>query len=81
VLREDLWAMFHRLAETPTERGPGAAVLVSSHVMDEAERCDRLLLLRDGVLLADGSPTEIKEAAGADDVEGAFLALVGRGAR
>jgi ABC-2 type transport system ATP-binding protein len=75
VLRAELWGLFHRIAAT------GAAVLVSSHVMDEAERCDRLLLLRDGVLLADGSPTEIKEAAGADDVEGAFLALVGRGAR
>jgi ABC-2 type transport system ATP-binding protein len=73
VLREDLWALFHRLADD------GAAVLVSSHVMDEAERCDRLLLMRDGVFLADGSPAEIKEKAGVDDVEHAFLAIV-RGA-
>lgn len=73
VLREELWGMFHRLADA------GAAVLVSSHVMDEAERCDRLLLMRDGVFLADGTPAEIKEKAGADDVEQAFLAIV-RGA-
>ncbi|HWJ81966.1 MAG TPA: ABC transporter ATP-binding protein [Nocardioides sp.] len=74
VLREDLWAMFHQLA------ADGAAVLVSSHVMDEAERCDRLLLMRDGVIIADGSPAEIKEKAGAADIEQAFLAIV-RGAR
>jgi ABC-2 type transport system ATP-binding protein len=73
VLREDLWATFHALADS------GVAVLVSSHVMDEAERCDRLLLMRDGVFLADGSPAEIKEKAGADDIEQAFLAIV-RGA-
>ncbi len=73
VLREDLWAMFHALADS------GVAVLVSSHVMDEAERCDRLLLMRDGVFLADGSPADIKEKAGADDIEQAFLAIV-RGA-
>ncbi|KAA1428313.1 ABC transporter ATP-binding protein [Nocardioides antri] len=73
VLREDLWAMFHRLADG------GVAVLVSSHVMDEAERCDRLLLMRDGVFIADGTPTEIKEKAGLDraaDIEQAFLTIV-----
>ncbi len=73
VLREDLWATFHRLADA------GAAVLVSSHVMDEAERCDRLLLMRDGVFIADGTPAEIKEKAGlpaAGDIEQAFLAIV-----
>src|SRR3954468_3515800 len=74
VLRESLWSMFHRLAED------GAAVLVSSHVMDEAERCDRLLLMRDGAFIAEGSPAAIKERAGVDDVEQAFLAIV-RGAR
>lgn len=73
VLREDLWELFHRIAEA------GAAVLVSSHVMDEAERCDRLLLMRDGRFIADGTPPEIKEKAGVDDVEQAFLAIV-RGA-
>ena len=50
VLRRDLWAMFHRLA------GDGTTLLVSSHVMDEATRCDRLLLLREGRLLADDIP-------------------------
>ena len=73
VLREDLWTTFHDLADT------GVAVLVSSHVMDEAERCDRLLLMRDGVFIADGTPTEIKEKAGlaaTADIEQAFLAIV-----
>jgi ABC-2 type transport system ATP-binding protein len=70
VLRRDLWALFHRLAEA------GATVLVSSHVMDEAERCDRLLLMRDGEILAHGTPAEIKDAGRADDIEAAFLGLV-----
>jgi ABC-2 type transport system ATP-binding protein len=70
VLREDLWALFHRIA------ADGAALLVSSHVMDEAERCDRLLLMRDGAFLAVGTPAAIKAQAGADDVEQAFLTLV-----
>ncbi len=74
VLREDLWQMFHRLADA------GAGVLVSSHVMDEADRCDRLLLMREGVILADGSPTEIRRQAGAEDIEHAFLHLVRGGA-
>jgi ABC-2 type transport system ATP-binding protein len=70
VLRRDLWSLFHALAEQ------GTTVLVSSHVMDEAERCDRLLLMRDGAILADGTPAEIKERGGADDIETAFLGLV-----
>ena len=73
VLREDLWGTFHRLADQ------GVAVLVSSHVMDEAERCDRLLLMRDGVFIADGTPAEIKQQAGLEpsgDIEQAFLAIV-----
>lgn len=74
VLRRDLWALFHRIAEG------GTGVLVSSHVMDEAERCDRLLLMREGRIIADGTPQGIKEAAGADDVEQAFLRIV-EGAR
>ncbi len=71
VLRQELWALFHRLA------ADGAAVVVSSHVMDEAERCDRLLLMREGRIIADDSPAGVKRAAGARDVESAFLALVG----
>lgn len=70
VLRRDLWALFHRIAAT------GVSVLVSSHVMDEAERCDHLLLLRDGGLVADDSPSALLHRTGARDVEGAFLALV-----
>jgi ABC-2 type transport system ATP-binding protein len=70
VLREDLWNTFHALADA------GAAVLVSSHVMDEAERCDRLLLMREGVFLADGTPEEVKQKAGVDDIEQAFLHIV-----
>ena len=70
VLRRDLWQLFHRIAET------GAAVLVSSHVMDEAERCDRLLLMREGRIIADGTPHEIRQESGANDIEEAFLRLV-----
>lgn len=70
VLRRDLWNLFHRLADG------GAAVLVSSHVMDEAERCDQLLLMRDGEILAQDTPEAIKQQSGTSDVESAFLALV-----
>jgi ABC-2 type transport system ATP-binding protein len=70
VLREELWGVFHRIAEA------GSVVLVSSHVMDEADRCDRLLLMRDGEIIADGSPADIRESTGAGDIEHAFLALV-----
>jgi ABC-2 type transport system ATP-binding protein len=71
VLRRDLWRLFHRLAD---ERG--ATVLVSSHVMDEAERCHRLLLLRDGRLLADDTPDALRRSTSSDTVEEAFLHLV-----
>ena len=70
VLRRDLWGLFHRIADG------GAAVLVSSHVMDEAERCDRLLLMREGRIIADGAPEEIRARTGTDDIEQAFLHLV-----
>jgi ABC-2 type transport system ATP-binding protein len=70
VLRRDLWALFHRLADS------GVTVLVSSHVMDEADRCERLLLMRDGLLLADDTPQALRERTGSPDIEGAFLALV-----
>ncbi|MDQ2846686.1 MAG: ABC transporter ATP-binding protein [Actinomycetota bacterium] len=72
VLREDLWASFRRRAAA------GATVVVSSHVMDEANRCDRLLLLRDGALLADDTPAAVKAAAGTDDLDAAFLTLIRR---
>ncbi len=69
VLRRDLWALFGELA------ADGATLLVSSHVMDEAVRCDRLLLLRDGRLVADDSPADLLIRTGATDVEGAFLTI------
>ena len=73
VLRVELWALFRRLADR------GVTLLVSSHVMDEATRCDRLLLLRDGRLLADDSPAGLLRTTGASDAEGAFLVLIGQG--
>ena len=69
VLRRDLWAMFHRLANE------GATLLVSSHVMDEAERCHVLALMREGRVIAMGAPEELRARTGQDDLEGAFLAL------
>ena len=70
VLRRDLWQLFHELA------GQGTTLLVSSHVMDEATRCDRLLLLRDGRVLADETPRGLLERTGEPDAESAFLRLV-----
>jgi ABC-2 type transport system ATP-binding protein len=70
VLRRDLWAMFHRLADQ------GTTVLVSSHVMDEADRCDRLLLMRGGRIIADDTPAALRERTRTPDIESAFLALV-----
>jgi ABC-2 type transport system ATP-binding protein len=75
VLRRDLWNTFRGLAEG------GTTLLVSSHVMDEADRCDRLLLMRDGSILATGSPAELRAETGADDLDAAFLALVDRAER
>jgi ABC-2 type transport system ATP-binding protein len=74
VLRRDLWDLFHRLAEN------GSTLLVSSHVMDEASRCDALLLLRDGDLLASLTPDELRVRTGEMDLEAAFLALAEGGA-
>ena len=70
VLRRDLWKLFHEIADR------GAAVFVSSHVMDEADRCDRLLLMREGVIIADDTPDGIREKTQTDDIESAFLSLV-----
>ncbi|MCU1590134.1 MAG: conserved ATP-binding transporter [Frankiales bacterium] len=69
VLRRDLWAMFAALA------AEGTTLIVSSHVMDEARRCDRLLLLRDGRLVADDTLPALLKRTGTDDIEEAFLAL------
>lgn len=70
VLRLELWALFRRLAEA------GTTLLVSSHVMDEATRCDRLVLLREGEILADETPASLLERTGAVDADAAFLALI-----
>ena len=70
VLRRDLWELFHRIA------AGGATLLVSSHVMDEADRCSELLLLREGRLLAQATPAELRARTGVDDMDAAFLRLV-----
>ncbi|MGO4593302.1 ABC transporter ATP-binding protein [Leifsonia sp. 2TAF2] len=72
LLRVELWGLFHRLAEA------GTSLLVSSHVMDEATRCDRLILMREGAVLADATPAQLLAETGAADAEGAFLALLRR---
>jgi ABC-2 type transport system ATP-binding protein len=74
VLRREFWDDFHAWA------AGGATLLVSSHVMDEAERCDVLLLMRDGRVIAQGSPGELLERAGATRMEEAFLAFAGESA-
>ncbi|MGW7302002.1 MULTISPECIES: ABC transporter ATP-binding protein [unclassified Streptomyces] len=71
VLRRDLWQLFHDIAARR-----GATLLISSHVMDEAERCHRLLLMREGQVLADDTPDALRTRTGSDTVEAAFLHLV-----
>jgi ABC-2 type transport system ATP-binding protein len=70
VLREELWEQFHRLARS------GVTLVVSSHVMDEARRCDGLILVRDGNVLAEGTPTALMAQTGTLEMESAFLRLV-----
>jgi ABC-2 type transport system ATP-binding protein len=70
VLRVELWGRFHALAAA------GATLIVSSHVMDEAGRCDRLLLLRDGDLIADSTPARLRADGRSEDLEEAFLNVV-----
>jgi ABC-2 type transport system ATP-binding protein len=72
VLRDELWQRFRALAAS------GCTLLVSSHVMDEANRCDRLLLIREGAIIADKTPDEVKAEAGTDDLDAAFLTLIRR---
>jgi len=71
VLRQELWEQFHELAKG------GTTLLVSSHVMDEANRCDNLVLMREGGILATGAPAELMAQTKTDDIESAFLSLVG----
>jgi ABC-2 type transport system ATP-binding protein len=70
VLRHDLWELFSSLSHT------GVSLLVSSHVMDEARRCDRILLLHDGKLLADETPAELLTRTNTNDADDAFLTLI-----
>jgi ABC-2 type transport system ATP-binding protein len=70
VLRVELWSRFHAMADA------GTTLIVSSHVMDEAGRCARLLLLRDGELLADSTPAQLRADGRSDDLEEAFLNVV-----
>lgn len=71
LLRVQFWRHFRGLAET------GATIVVSSHVMDEADRCDELLFIRAGRVIARGTGSELREAAGTDDLETAFLHYAG----
>jgi ABC-2 type transport system ATP-binding protein len=70
LLRRDLWTMFHRLADEA-----GTTLLVSTHVMDEAERCDELIMIREGLIVAQGAPDELRRRTGGGDLEDAFLLL------
>ena len=70
VLRRDLWRMFRELA------AGGTTLVVSSHVMDEADNCDELVLIREGRLLATGTPDDLRGRTGADDLGDAFLRLI-----
>lgn len=74
VLRNELWTLFRGIADT------GTTMLVSSHVMDEALRCDRLLLMRDGRIIADTTPQQLLADTGQTDAETAFLTLIQRDA-
>jgi ABC-2 type transport system ATP-binding protein len=73
LLRRELWTLFRELA------GEGAALLVSSHVLDEARHCDQLLLLRDGRLLARLTPAELIARTGTEDMDEAFVRLIEAG--
>lgn len=70
VLRRDLWNLFHTLADQ------GKTLLISSHVMDEADRCDSLFLLREGQVLASGTPDALKASAQTHEMEEVFISLV-----
>jgi ABC-2 type transport system ATP-binding protein len=72
VLRADLWEQFAELART------GTTLLVSSHVMDEADRCGDLLLMREGRLVAHTTPTQLREDTGCTSLEDAFLSIIKR---
>ena len=70
LLRRDLWSLFHRFTDE------GKTLLVSSHMMEEADHCDELVLLRNGAILAKGSPTELRAKAGLENMDAVFISLV-----
>jgi ABC-2 type transport system ATP-binding protein len=70
LLRRDLWSLFRELA------GEGATLLVSSHVLDEARHCDELILMRDGVIVAQLTPDQLITRTGTDDLDEAFVRLI-----
>jgi ABC-2 type transport system ATP-binding protein len=72
LLRRDLWETFAGLAEA------GTTLLVSSHVMDEADRCNHLLLMREGHILAAETPQALRDATGEDDLGEAFVRTIER---
>ncbi|MDT5009638.1 MAG: type transport system ATP-binding protein [Mycobacterium sp.] len=72
VLRADLWDQFHALADA------GTTLVVSSHVMDEADHCGDLLLMREGHLVAHTTPTQLREDTGCQSLEEAFLSIIRR---
>lgn len=71
VLRDQIWQLFRQLSAA------GTSLIISSHVMDEASRCDELVLIRDGVVLAQGTPGALCKQTGTDSVEASFLKLIG----
>ena len=72
VLRADLWGIFRELASS------GKTLIISSHVMDEAERCDRIVFVRDGKIIANDSLVNVLASTQTDSAEKAFLALAKR---
>ena len=70
LLRRDLWSLFHRFTNE------GKTLLVSSHMMEEADHCDELVLLRDGSILAKGTPRELRTLTGVENMDAVFISLV-----
>jgi ABC-2 type transport system ATP-binding protein len=75
VLRAELWGTFRELAQA------GSTLLISSHVMDEAGECDELLLMREGALLEQSTPEQLRQRTGEQDLGRAFLAIIGQASR
>ena len=70
LLRRDLWRLFHRFT------AQGKTLLVSSHMMEEADHCDELILLRDGAILAKGTPEQLRQETGLENMDSVFISLV-----